>query len=318
MAAAPLSRLTLVLGGARSGKSRLCRRSGRTVLPPPWTYLATAEAFDDEMRARIDRAPRAARRRWRRSRRRSSWPRRISAHRRLPRPLLIDCLTLWLSNIMLAGADLTAASDRLIDALAAAKGPLVAVSNEVGLGIVPDTTLGRRVPRRARLAQSARRRGRRPCRILGRGAAADAQVELPRRQPIMAETPADAERHKAKMANRKAAQDAEVAGEDDREGPAHRPHRQGQGQVDGGVRPAAARARARLPRRRRAVRQGRLGYRRAPRHRALSRSGGLARAGRRLHLGNAGPRARRRRRRARLGQGGRAHGRPRDPPAHPR
>ena len=61
----------------------------------------------------------------------------------LPRPLLIDCLTLWLSNTLLAGADLTAASDRLIDALAAANGPMVAVSNEVGLGIVPDTPLGR-------------------------------------------------------------------------------------------------------------------------------------------------------------------------------
>ena len=61
----------------------------------------------------------------------------------LPRPLLIDCLTLWLSNTLLAGADLTAASDRLIDALAAANGPIVAVSNEVGLGIVPDTPLGR-------------------------------------------------------------------------------------------------------------------------------------------------------------------------------
>ena len=141
MAAAPLSRLTLVLGGARSGKSAYAEALvGKCA--PPWTYLATAQAFDDEMRVRIDEH---------RARRDARWQ-TIEAPLQLveaiatpgqPRPLLIDCLTLWLSNTLLAGADLTAASDRLIDALAAANGPMVAVSNEVGLGIVPDTPLGR-------------------------------------------------------------------------------------------------------------------------------------------------------------------------------
>ena len=59
-------------------------------------------------------------------------------------PLLVDCLTLWLSNLMLAEADLGAASESLIVALLARAGPTVLVSNEVGSGIVPATPLGRR------------------------------------------------------------------------------------------------------------------------------------------------------------------------------
>lgn len=141
MAAVPLSRLTLVLGGARSGKSTYAERLIEQC-PPPWTYVATAEAFDDEMRVRIAQH---------RVRRDGRWqtvdvPRELAeavSSRQVPRPLLIDCLTLWLSNTLLAGADLTVATDRLIDAFAAAEGPMVAVSNEVGMGVVPDTPLGR-------------------------------------------------------------------------------------------------------------------------------------------------------------------------------
>lgn len=141
MAGDALSRLTLVLGGARSGKSTYAERLIEEC-PPPWTYVATAEAFDDEMRARIAQH---------RVRRDGRWqtidaPRELAgviSSREVPRPLLIDCLTLWLSNTLLAGADLTAETDRLIDAFAAAEGPIVAVSNEVGMGIVPDTPLGR-------------------------------------------------------------------------------------------------------------------------------------------------------------------------------
>jgi adenosylcobinamide kinase/adenosylcobinamide-phosphate guanylyltransferase len=111
---------------------------------PPWVYVATAEALDDEMRARIHHH---------RSRRDTHW-RTIEAPLDLPKvivalndsrqPIVIDCLTLWLSNILLADADIVAASDDLIAALTVASGPVVVVSNEVGLGIVPDTPLGRR------------------------------------------------------------------------------------------------------------------------------------------------------------------------------
>jgi len=136
------SQLTLVLGGARSGKSRYAE-SLVTACPPPWTYVATAEALDDEMRARIaeHRAHRGA-----------GW-RTVEAPRDLAEVLertaaggavLVDCLTLWLSNLMLADADIEAESARLEAVLAGIAGPLVLVSNEVGLGIVPDNALARR------------------------------------------------------------------------------------------------------------------------------------------------------------------------------
>ncbi|MBB3899741.1 bifunctional adenosylcobinamide kinase/adenosylcobinamide-phosphate guanylyltransferase [Roseococcus suduntuyensis] len=135
-----MNSLTLILGGARSGKSRRAEAI-LTVLPPPWTYIATAEAFDAEMEARI-----AAHR----ARRQAGWE-TLDAPRDLPEvlsrarpPVLVDCLTLWLSNLMLAEADIGAATDALEAALRARTGTVVLVSNEVGQGIVPATPLGRR------------------------------------------------------------------------------------------------------------------------------------------------------------------------------
>jgi adenosyl cobinamide kinase/adenosyl cobinamide phosphate guanylyltransferase len=133
--------LTLVLGGARSGKSRYAE-SLIAVLPPPWAYVATAEAGDHEMAVRI---------RAHRSRRGPSW-RTIEAPRDLTAafaacermPVLVDCLTLWLSNLMLADADVNAEVGRLEEALAATVAPVVLVANEVGSGIVPDHALGRK------------------------------------------------------------------------------------------------------------------------------------------------------------------------------
>ena len=133
--------LTLVLGGARSGKSRYAE-SLIAVLPPLWVYVATAEAGDHEMAVRI-RAHRA--------RRGPSW-RTIEAPRDLTAafaacermPVLVDCLTLWLSNLMLADADVNAEVGRLEEVLAATVAPVVLVANEVGSGIVPDHALGRK------------------------------------------------------------------------------------------------------------------------------------------------------------------------------
>jgi adenosylcobinamide kinase/adenosylcobinamide-phosphate guanylyltransferase len=135
------AKLTFVLGGARSGKSRFAERL-MTAMPPPWIYVATAEPLDDEMAERI-----AAHR----SRRGASWQ-TIEAHRDLApvlsasgnRPLLVDCLTLWLSNLLLAEADIETEIVRLEAALAAVTAPTVLVANEVGYGIVPDYPLGRR------------------------------------------------------------------------------------------------------------------------------------------------------------------------------
>jgi adenosyl cobinamide kinase/adenosyl cobinamide phosphate guanylyltransferase len=134
-------KLTLVLGGARSGKSRY-GEGLIAALPPPWRYVATAEAQDAEMAARI-----AAHR----SRRGPHWE-TIEAPRELPaalkscrgKPVLVDCLTLWLSNLMLADATIEAETALLEQALAAAPAPVVLVANEVGSGIVPDHPLGRR------------------------------------------------------------------------------------------------------------------------------------------------------------------------------
>lgn len=142
---ASAAKLTLVLGGARSGKSRFAERLLADLPPPwqaPWTYVATAEAGDAEMAERI-----AAHR----QRRGTQWrtieaPREVAAvlTARERRPTLVDCLTLWLSNLMLADADINAEIDHLESALDAAPAPLVLVANEVGSGIVPNTPLGRR------------------------------------------------------------------------------------------------------------------------------------------------------------------------------
>jgi len=135
--------LTLVLGGARSGKSRYAERHLIARTPPPWNYIATAEALDDEMTRRIGEH---------RARRGDKWhtieaPRDLAgALGGLPRDtaVLVDCLTLWLSNLLLAGADIDPEVARLDAALLKMDGQVVLVSNEVGLGIVPDNALARR------------------------------------------------------------------------------------------------------------------------------------------------------------------------------
>jgi len=135
----------LVLGGARSGKSRYAESLIAGLAPPwqpPWTYVATAEPGDAEMAERI-----AAHR----SRRGANWqtieaPRDLAAALETCRmtPVLVDCLTLWLSNLMLADADIDTEIAALEQALAARQAPVVLVANEVGSGIVPDYPLGRR------------------------------------------------------------------------------------------------------------------------------------------------------------------------------
>ena len=133
---------TLVLGGARSGKSAFAEKmigdSGLTRI-----YLATATADDDEMRNRIVHH---------RTQRGDGW---ITVEEPLAlvdaltreathgRAVLVDCLTLWLSNLMFAQRDPEIEARRLTRFLGVAKYPIVFVSNEVGLGLVPETPLGR-------------------------------------------------------------------------------------------------------------------------------------------------------------------------------
>jgi adenosylcobinamide kinase/adenosylcobinamide-phosphate guanylyltransferase len=151
IAAFPLPPVTLVLGGARSGKSTYAEKLVTGTLfgasPRPAVYIATAEAGDVEMATRIMAH---------RARRGVGWTTveeplklaealdgaraREESHRQ---PVLVDCLTLWLSNLMHVGADLDEATDHLLQALDEAGAPVVFVSNEVGLGLVPETPLGR-------------------------------------------------------------------------------------------------------------------------------------------------------------------------------
>jgi adenosylcobinamide kinase/adenosylcobinamide-phosphate guanylyltransferase len=128
--------LTFVLGGARSGKSAHAEALV-AAMPPPWRYVATAQAFDDEMRGRI--ADHRARRdeRWRTV----EAPIDLPAALDTPDPVLVDCLTLWLTNLMLA--DRRPDWPALLAVLDARTAPTVIVSNEVGLGIVPDNALAR-------------------------------------------------------------------------------------------------------------------------------------------------------------------------------
>jgi adenosylcobinamide kinase/adenosylcobinamide-phosphate guanylyltransferase len=133
--------VTLVLGGARSGKSayaeKLVEGTGGGL------YLATAEAGDGEMAERI---------REHRRRRGTTWTTveepldlagALGRYTSPERPVLVDCLTLWLSNIMAANLDVTAEAEALGRCLVRLPGPVVLVSSEVGLGIVPGTELGR-------------------------------------------------------------------------------------------------------------------------------------------------------------------------------
>jgi adenosylcobinamide kinase/adenosylcobinamide-phosphate guanylyltransferase len=136
-------RLTLVLGGMRSGKSRHAESLITASASPPWIYIATAQALDAEMTERIAHH---------RARRGAEW-RTVEAPHDLAGAIgnappdaavLVDCLTLWLTNCMLAEVDIEADTAALEKALAQRRGPTVMVSNEVGSGVVPDNALARR------------------------------------------------------------------------------------------------------------------------------------------------------------------------------
>lgn len=134
--------LTLVLGGASSGKSAvaegLAKRSGRGLI-----YLATAEIHDNEMRAKVYKH---------KEMRGAGWktveaPLDLGpALNRAPgdHVVLLDCITMWLSNHLLAESDLETAEANLMTALMTSAAPVIVVSNEVGLSVVPDNALARK------------------------------------------------------------------------------------------------------------------------------------------------------------------------------
>jgi adenosylcobinamide kinase/adenosylcobinamide-phosphate guanylyltransferase len=135
--------VTLVLGGARSGKSRYAERLVEAAAAGG-LYCATAEAGDAEMACRI--AAHRARRGpfWHTVETPLALASVIASEARSELPLLIDCLTLWLSNLLLAGRPVDEETAALCAALRLAEGSVVLVANEVGMGLVPETPLGRR------------------------------------------------------------------------------------------------------------------------------------------------------------------------------
>ena len=133
--------VTLVLGGGRSGKSRYAE--GLVEFLAPRIYLATAEAGDAEMAARIEEHRKRRGPGWETIEEPLDLANALGAHSRPGQPVLVDCLTLWLANIMAAGRDVEAETGALVEALTTLAGPVVLVSNEVGLGIVPDNALAR-------------------------------------------------------------------------------------------------------------------------------------------------------------------------------
>ncbi len=139
----PPASTLLVLGGARSGKSHFAqteaerRRSDRL-------YIATAEVRDAEMAERVALHVAARSNGWQTLEVPYDLPAMILREARSSRILLIDCLTLWLSNLLLRGDDLESAGAELVAAVGRVEGGVIFVSNEVGSGIVPDNALARR------------------------------------------------------------------------------------------------------------------------------------------------------------------------------
>ena len=138
-----------VLGGARSGKSRIAENlafdSYKTISSDDAQlfYMATAQAFDDEMQARID---------LHQQRRGSDWnlveapidlANKIALHDTPQAVMLVDCLSVWVTNLLIGNHDIQAESDRLCHGLENSKATIICVASETGLGIVPDNALSR-------------------------------------------------------------------------------------------------------------------------------------------------------------------------------
>lgn len=137
-----MSSKTFILGGARSGKStralQLAENAGAQR-----TFIATAEAWDDEMTDRIARHQDERGPGWSTLEAPLDLVPALMKAAQASDAILVDCLTLWLSNLMHADKDIEPETERLCATIAACAVPLFLVSNEVGLGLVPETLLGR-------------------------------------------------------------------------------------------------------------------------------------------------------------------------------
>jgi adenosylcobinamide kinase / adenosylcobinamide-phosphate guanylyltransferase len=147
MTATKLPPVTLVLGGARSGKSAYAERLAESRAGSEegsCVYLATAAAGDGEMAARIAEHRRRRGPRWCTLEEPLDLAGALDSAAVAQSVVLVDCLTLWLSNVLLAELDVEKECGKLLAALPGLRGPAIFVANEVGLGIVPDNALARR------------------------------------------------------------------------------------------------------------------------------------------------------------------------------
>ncbi|NHN91667.1 bifunctional adenosylcobinamide kinase/adenosylcobinamide-phosphate guanylyltransferase [Acetobacter sicerae] len=133
--------IELVLGGVRSGKSRYAESVVKQ-FPAPWVYLATGRAWDAEMQERIVRHQADRGEGWRTIEEPLELADALAAAG--DAPVLVDCLTLWLTNLLMEERDISVAKEQLLEVLSRRKALTVLVGNEVGLGIVPENALARR------------------------------------------------------------------------------------------------------------------------------------------------------------------------------
>jgi len=137
-------RITLVLGGARSGKSTYALKLAGKMFRRP-LFAATAEAVDDEMAERIAAHKKSRGRRWRCIEEPLDLAGVLAGDRRCD-GILLDCVTVWLSNVLVREGEKAAErrERQFLAGLKKARVPVIVVSNEVGMGIVPESKLGRR------------------------------------------------------------------------------------------------------------------------------------------------------------------------------
>jgi len=135
-------RSVLVIGGARSGKSRYAQGLAEATAGER-LYLATAEAGDAEMAERIARHRRERGAGWRTREAPLALAAALRAEARLGRVVVVDCLTLWLANLMHGDFNIDAQISELMRVISELDGPAILIANEVGTGIVPASPLGR-------------------------------------------------------------------------------------------------------------------------------------------------------------------------------
>ena len=144
-----IENIQFVLGGARSGKSEFAEKlalASFAATPADnarLVYLATAEAFDDEMQARIDLHKARRSTRWQLCDAPINLPAMLRLHDKKDATVLIDCTSVWITNLLTNGKDVPLYRDDFIDALGTASGKIIVVASETGLGIVPDNKLSR-------------------------------------------------------------------------------------------------------------------------------------------------------------------------------